>query len=69
MSPKYKGQGIGTTLVKRMFQRLEGLYMIDLLCDPEIQTYYEKQGMQRSTGMAIRHYFNQAGHIDNKQND
>ncbi|WP_145328883.1 GNAT family N-acetyltransferase [Paenibacillus xylanexedens] len=67
--PKYKGQGIGTTLVKRMFQRLEGLYMIDLLCDPEIQTYYEKQGMQRSTGMAIRHYSNQAGHIDNKQND
>ncbi|MCM3131405.1 hypothetical protein NKT34_17555 [Paenibacillus polysaccharolyticus] len=38
-------------------------------CDPDVQTFYEKQGMQRSTGMSIRHYSNQAGHIDNKQND
>ncbi|SCY89858.1 Ribosomal protein S18 acetylase RimI [Paenibacillus polysaccharolyticus] len=67
--PEYKGQGIGSELTQRMLQRLQGLYMIDLLCDPDVQTFYEKQGMQRSTGMSIRHYSNQAGHIDNKQND
>ncbi|MGQ8871278.1 GNAT family N-acetyltransferase [Paenibacillus sp. TSA_86.1] len=67
--PEYKGQGIGSTLMQRMLHRLQGLYMIDLLCDPEIQTFYEKHSMQRSTGMSVRHYSNQAGHIGNKQND
>jgi ribosomal protein S18 acetylase RimI-like enzyme len=59
--PEYKDRGIGTTLVQRMFERLRGLYMIDLLCDPEIQAFYEKQGMSKASGMLIRHYQNQSG--------
>jgi ribosomal protein S18 acetylase RimI-like enzyme len=67
--PEYKAQGIGSTLVQRMLERLQGLYMIDLLCDPEVQTFYVRQAMQRATGMCIRHYSNQAGRIDNRQSD
>lgn len=59
--PEYKGRGIGTALVQRMFERLRNLYMIDLLCDPELQAFYEKQGMVKGSGMVIRHYQNQSG--------
>ncbi|WP_432749901.1 GNAT family N-acetyltransferase [Paenibacillus amylolyticus] len=61
--PEYKGRGIGTALVQRIFERLRDLYMIDLLCDPELQTFYEKQGMSKASGMVIRHYQNQSGTV------
>lgn len=62
--PDYQGKGIGTDLIKRMFSRLGDLYMIDLLCDNELQEFYEKQGMQKASGMVIRHYQNQAGAVN-----
>lgn len=62
--PGYQGKGIGTDLIKRMFNRLGDLYMIDLLCDNELQEFYEKQGMQKASGMVIRHYQNQAGAVN-----
>ena len=34
--PPYQGQGIGRALVERMVRRLKDLYMIDLLCDPDV---------------------------------
>ncbi|MFE6078089.1 GNAT family N-acetyltransferase [Paenibacillus sp. NPDC057886] len=62
--PEYQGKGIGTDLIKRMFNRLGDLYMIDLLCDNELQGFYERQGMQKAHGMVIRHYQNQAGAVN-----
>jgi ribosomal protein S18 acetylase RimI-like enzyme len=62
--PEYQGKGIGSDLTKRMFNRLGDLYMIDLLCDNELQEFYEKQGMQKASGMVIRHYDNQAGVVN-----
>jgi ribosomal protein S18 acetylase RimI-like enzyme len=62
--PEYQGKGIGSDLTKRMFNRLGDLYMIDLLCDNELQDFYEKQGMQKASGMVIRHYDNQAGVVN-----
>ncbi|RAW19657.1 GNAT family N-acetyltransferase [Paenibacillus taichungensis] len=62
--PEYQGNGIGTDLIKRMFNRLGDLYMIDLLCDNELQEFYEKQGMNKASGMVIRHYQNQAGAVN-----
>lgn len=59
--PEYRGQGIGSELVRRMFAQLNGIYMIDLLCDDDVAPFYEKLGMSRSTGMLIRNYENQAG--------
>ncbi|HFL3236868.1 TPA: hypothetical protein ACG3KH_004337, partial [Clostridioides difficile] len=40
---------------------LGDLYMIDLLCDEELQKFYERTGMRKASGMMIRHYANQAG--------
>lgn len=59
--PEFQGKGIGTTLTERMLKRLQGLYMIDLLCDTETQPFYQKQGMRRASGMMVRHYSNQNG--------
>jgi ribosomal protein S18 acetylase RimI-like enzyme len=59
--PAYQGQGIGTALMGRMLARLRDLYMIDLLCDPELQPYYERLGMRRATGMLLRNYDRQSG--------
>ncbi|MDO7906841.1 GNAT family N-acetyltransferase [Paenibacillus sp. JX-17] len=59
--PDYKAQGIGDSLVRRMLERLKDYYMIDLLCDPELQGYYERHGMIRTSGMLKRNYAMQAG--------
>jgi len=54
--PAYQKQGIGKELVMQMLAALNHLYMIDLLCDPNLQPYYEKLGMHRGQGMLIRNY-------------
>ena len=59
--PEYQGQGIGTELVRRLLDRLSHLYMIDLLCDPEVQPFYARLSMHQSTGMLLRNYTNQSG--------
>lgn len=59
--PSYKGQGIGTELVKRMFAELRHLYMIDLACDDDLVAYYEKFGMIRGNSMFFRNYDRQSG--------
>lgn len=41
--------------------RLEGLYMVDLLCDPDVQPFNERVGFRRATGMCLRNYARQAG--------
>jgi ribosomal protein S18 acetylase RimI-like enzyme len=50
----YRGQGIGSELVRRMLARLEPLYMIDLLCDRELQGFYRRLGFSEATGMMRR---------------
>lgn len=59
--PEYQGHGIGSELVRRMLDDLRHLYQIDLLCDPDVQPFYERFGMKRATGMMIRSYDRQAG--------
>jgi hypothetical protein len=39
-----------------MLNQLSNLYMIDLLCDPDVQPFYERLGMHRTQGMLIRNY-------------
>src|SRR5437016_2719766 len=43
--PEYQNQGIGRELVSRLLIRLNHLYMIDLLCDPDVQPFYDRLGM------------------------
>lgn len=58
--PAFQGQGIGSTLVRRMLGKLEHLYMIDLLCDPELRPFYARLGMRPASGMLLRNYDRQA---------
>jgi ribosomal protein S18 acetylase RimI-like enzyme len=59
--PAHQGQGIGTELVRRMLEKLRNLYMIDLVCDPGLQPFYEKLGMRPIVGMVLRNYDRQSG--------
>lgn len=58
--PDYRGQGIGSQLVRRMLDKLKNLYMVDLTCDPELQSFYLRLGMKRSIGMMIRNFDRQS---------
>lgn len=58
--PSWQGQGIGSELVHRMLERLRHLYMIDLMCDEDLQAFYERLGFRPWTGMLIRNYDRQA---------
>jgi ribosomal protein S18 acetylase RimI-like enzyme len=59
--PEYQHQGIGQELMRRMIAALRSLYMVDLLCDPELQPFYEQTGMRRAVGMLIRNFDRQNG--------
>ncbi len=61
VDPAYQNLGIGTELMRRMLTQLSHLYSIDLLCDEEMQPYYERLGMRRATGMVVRNYDRQSG--------
>lgn len=52
--PEYQGMGIGTVLMKNLLLQLKDIDNIDLICDPELQPYYEKLGMIKYSGMVIR---------------
>ena len=37
--PERRGEGIGTELMRRLLAELEDLYMVDLMCDPELEPF------------------------------
>ncbi|WP_202127664.1 GNAT family N-acetyltransferase [Clostridium sp. C8-1-8] len=59
--PRYKSKGIGTELVRLMLDSLKDFYMIDLLCDDDMVSFYKKFDMFKSSGMIIRNYKKQNG--------
>ncbi len=52
--PERQGEGIGTELVRRLLADLEGLYMVDLMCDPELAPFYRRFEMAPLSGMGLR---------------
>jgi len=52
--PAYRGRAIGSELVRRITALLQPLYMIDLLCDEDVQGFYGKLGFGPATGMSLR---------------
>jgi ribosomal protein S18 acetylase RimI-like enzyme len=52
--PEYQRRGIGSELVRRMLERLSPLYGVDVICDPEVEPFWERFGMKRSMGMVLR---------------
>ena len=63
--PEYQKQKIGTTLFNKMLEQLRDYYAVDLLCDENLQPYYEQMGMRRATGMLLRNYDHQSGSQQN----
>jgi ribosomal protein S18 acetylase RimI-like enzyme len=59
--PEYQGQGVGQELIRRMLERLNGFYAIDLLCDRDLQPFYANFGMKPAFGMMLRNYEWQSG--------
>lgn len=59
--PEYQNKGIGGELVKRMIDTLKEYYMVDLMCDQDMQTFYNKFDMFEAGGMIIRNYDMQSG--------
>lgn len=59
--PDYRRRGIGSELVERLMERLDGLYMVDLLCDPQMEAFYSRFGMKPAHAMAVRRYERQSG--------
>lgn len=65
----YQKQGIGMTLVKKMLEQLNHLYMIDLVCDKELADFYSEAGFESWHAMIKRNYANQSGSSENKMKD
>lgn len=59
--PAYQHQGIGSELVRRMLAQLVDYYAVDLVCDPDVQSFYERLGLRPAGAMVIRHYDRQSG--------
>jgi ribosomal protein S18 acetylase RimI-like enzyme len=59
--PDYQNKGIGKKLVTYMLDELKEIYMIDLICDVNLQPYYEKFNMFKASGMIVRNYDRQTG--------
>jgi ribosomal protein S18 acetylase RimI-like enzyme len=59
--PEYQKKGVGSGLVTRMLKKLNGRYMVDLLCDKKVQPFYQRMGMSKATGMMIRNRARRSG--------
>ncbi len=57
--PEYQGNGIGSELVKRMLDSLDGMYAIDVVCDESVAAFYKRIGFGKCAGMVRRNIANQ----------
>jgi len=51
---EWRGKGVGHELVRRVLAQLEGLYMVDVVCDPDVVPFYERFGMTPIAGLVRR---------------
>jgi ribosomal protein S18 acetylase RimI-like enzyme len=58
---EFRRQGIGAALVRGLLERVGDLYMVDLVCDPDLAPFYEPLGFRRFQAMIRRNYDAQAG--------
>ncbi len=52
--PRRQGEGIGSELVRRLLAELDGLYMVDLMCDAELEPFYRRFDLIPLSGMGRR---------------
>ncbi len=56
VEPEYRGKGVGVTLVQKMLEQLSDLYMVDLVCDKELASFYTQTGFKSWHAMIRRNY-------------
>jgi len=61
VTPEFQGRGIGRGLMQHLKKLLEGLYMVDILCDDTVKPFYQKLGFTPAGGVIIRNYERQSG--------
>ena len=54
--PSYQGRGIGTKLMDEILLKLKDITNVDLTCDVELQPFYERFKMLKSSGMVLRKF-------------
>jgi ribosomal protein S18 acetylase RimI-like enzyme len=64
--PEYRGNGIGLNLVKKMMAKLSDLYMVDLVCDRELEKFYGLLGFKLYHAMIYRNFKRQDGSSPDK---
>ncbi len=52
--PAYQGRGIGSAMVQDLLTRLDACYSIDLVCDGDVVSFYERLGGTRLDAVAWR---------------
>ena len=52
--PQWQRKGIGTELMRRMMAKLKAIYAIDLICDEDVQGFYERFEFKAGRAMMIR---------------
>jgi len=52
--PDRQREGIGSELVRRMLSELEAFYMVDLVCDAELEGFYRRFEMMLLSSMGVR---------------
>lgn len=52
----YQRRGIGSGLMTRALAKIAAIPAVDLMCDPEVQPFYARFGMQPLGGMALRRF-------------
>ncbi len=52
--PHWQRKGIGTELMRRMMAKLNAMYAVDLICDEDVQGFYERLGFKAGRAMIIR---------------
>ena len=61
--PSYRRRGIGRELVTRLQRELGDLYMVDLVCDEAMESFYASLGMKPARAMTVRRFDRQSGTI------
>lgn len=59
--PPFQKMGIGRILMSKMLELTKDFYMIDLVCDQDLTSFYQKFGMKKQIAMSKRNYNAQNG--------
>lgn len=59
--PAWRRKGLGRALVERLLIEVGEIYMVDLVCDPDLEPFYASLGFQPNRAMIRRNYRRQAG--------